>query len=506
MLAVLHNKQTFIRQMYLWLSFPLGAVYFIYLVVGLGISLSLSLVWVGLPLLLLTLTGVWSLAMLERYLLAHWLGLELRPMLRPVAGSSGLAERVRAFLRNGLTWKIVVYLFSKSAFGIFAVLWNVICYGIVGIFGLAPLFYLVLVYNRIYDGVVLWVSFDGSFNLLAFLSLFLACPVALLLGMGALVVSNEIVGLWGRFAQTMLGESVLALKLQESLQVAERESARASSADQSRRELIVNVSHDLRTPIAIISGHVESLMMALETPADQHPTDQQPHSLPLPLTAEQLQSYLGIVNTEVERLGALVDDLLMLARADADELHIEVGPVEAGELLEDVYQTLQPLAWREREISMVCNVPPNLPPVLADRQRLMQVVLNLVRNAIAYTPPGGIVALSLTQLDAYHLRLNIADTGVGISEEDQSRIFERFYRTDASRVRTSGGFGLGLAIVRDLVRAMGGTVAVESRVGEGSCFYVTLPIARAPLGSSPSPTPSPQIATANQKANTPHYE
>jgi two-component system, OmpR family, phosphate regulon sensor histidine kinase PhoR len=89
----------------------------------------------------------------------------------------------------------------------------------------------------------------------------------------------------------------------------------------------------------------------------------------------------------------------------------------------------------------LCNVSPNLPPVLADRQRLMQVVLNLVRNAIAYTSPVGIVALSLTQLDPHHLRVSIADIGVGISEEDQSRIFERFYRTDASRARTSGGFG-----------------------------------------------------------------
>ena len=117
------------------------------------------------------------------------------------------------------------------------------------------------------------------------------------------------------------------------------------------------------------------------------------------------------------------------------------------------------------------------PPVLADRQRLAQILLNLARNAITYTPAGGIVSLSVERPDHYHLSLVVADTGVGIPQEELERVFERFYRADASRARATGGFGLGLAIVRDLAQAMGGVVTAESEVGQGSRFRVTLPIA-----------------------------
>ena len=119
---------------------------------------------------------------------------------------------------------------------------------------------------------------------------------------------------------------------------------------------------------------------------------------------------------------------------------------------------------------------PALPPVLADRQRLIQVLLNLVRNAITYTPDGGIVSISLHQADEEYMTLLVSDTGIGIPPEEQELIFERFYRTDASRSRRSGGAGLGLTIARDLVVAMGGSISVESVVGEGSTFRVFLQI------------------------------
>jgi len=119
-----------------------------------------------------------------------------------------------------------------------------------------------------------------------------------------------------------------------------------------------------------------------------------------------------------------------------------------------------------------------MPPALADRQRLEQVLLNLTRNAISYTPDGGIVSLRLSQPDARWLALDVADTGIGIPPQELQHVFERFYRTDASRARSSGGFGLGLAIVHDLVQAMGGTVRVASTVGEGSQFSVLLRVAQ----------------------------
>jgi two-component system sensor histidine kinase BaeS len=123
------------------------------------------------------------------------------------------------------------------------------------------------------------------------------------------------------------------------------------------------------------------------------------------------------------------------------------------------------------------EVEPGLPLLLADRQRLSQVLLNLVRNAITYTPTGGIVSLAACRAAGDYLVLSVADTGSGIAPADLQRIFERFYRADESRARSSGGFGLGLAIARDLVEAMGGTITAESTVGEGSCFNVVLPIA-----------------------------
>jgi len=190
-----------------------------------------------------------------------------------------------------------------------------------------------------------------------------------------------------------------------------------------------------------------------------------------------LRDYLNIVHREAERLSALVEDLLSLARMDSDELHLDVVPIVAGEVVEEVCATMAPLASRERQVTLIHTVAPMLPLILADRQRLVQVLLNLIRNAITYTPQGGIVSITVERADADYLALVVADTGIGIPNDDLERVFERFYRTDTSRARTSGGFGLGLAIVRDLVNAMGGSITVESKVGEGSCFRVLLRIA-----------------------------
>jgi two-component system, OmpR family, phosphate regulon sensor histidine kinase PhoR len=257
----------------------------------------------------------------------------------------------------------------------------------------------------------------------------------------------------------------LTRQLSETTARAEREHAKAERAEQGRRELIVNVSHELRTPTASIRGHVESLLIALEERPDGG------------VPPAELRNYLTIIHRETERLGDLVNELVPLARAEAGELRLDVGPVDAAGVVEEVYQSLAPLARRERSITIVREVAPGLPPVLADRGRLVQVLLNLVRNAVTYTPTGGIVSISLAPAGPEHpgrVALEVADTGIGIAPEDLERIFDRFYRTDASRARSSGGFGLGLAIVRDLVAAMGGSVTAESTVGEGSRFRVLL--------------------------------
>jgi signal transduction histidine kinase len=284
-----------------------------------------------------------------------------------------------------------------------------------------------------------------------------------------LYLSNGIAWFWGLLARTMLGLSDKDLKLAEARAQAERERIKAEQADQKRRDLIINVSHELRTPVASIRGHLESLLNTYsEEGGDTAPSP------------EALRKYLTIVHRESVRLGSLVDDLLSLARTEANELRLNIAAVDAGEVVEEVYQTLMPLARRERQITLVRAIAPAMPRVQADRQRLLQVVLNLVRNAITYTPDGGIVSISLEGAGVDHLALSIADTGIGIPPEDLQRVFERFYRTDASRSRTSGGFGLGLSIVKDFVTAMGGSISVDSKPGEGSCFRVLL---RAQTGS-----------------------
>lgn len=269
----------------------------------------------------------------------------------------------------------------------------------------------------------------------------------------------------GRLAQRAFSPSATVRRILEAEAEAAQERLKAERAEQSRRDLIINVSHELRTPTASILAHVDSVLLTLDT------TDGS-------VSPEMLKRYLEIVHREAERLNALVDDLLAVARAERAELQLVVTPVDAAGVIQEVYQALAPLARRERQVMLVHEEQPDLPPLLADRQRLCQVLLNLVRNAITYTPAGGIVSMTLQQVDGTWLRISVADTGSGIAPADLERVFERFYRADASRARASGGFGLGLAIARDLVAAMGGTITAESVVGEGSCFHVTLPIAK----------------------------
>ena len=289
----------------------------------------------------------------------------------------------------------------------------------------------------------------------------LACSLGFLMTIASALALNALAAGWGLLARLLLGMGNAELQVAEARVVAAHEQARAESADQRRRELIVNISHELRTPIANIKGHVESLRMPLGPR----------------LTEVERDQYLAIVARQTDRLGSLVDDLLALARADADELHLDLKPVQIDEVVTEVHQALAPLAAREKQVKLIHNPAPDLPRALADRERLTQVVLNLVRNSITATPIGGLVFLDLDEADESHLSLRVSDTGHGIPDEELERVFERFYRSDASRQRSTGGFGLGLSIVRDLVEAMGGTVSVTSTVGIGSCFTVLLRIA-----------------------------
>ncbi|HEY7124641.1 MAG TPA: sensor domain-containing protein [Ktedonobacterales bacterium] len=473
------KKQTYRNIAYLLLSLPLGTFYFVLLVTGLCVGASTVVVWIGIPVLAVTMLLWRGLGNFERTLAVNLLGMDVLPFSAPPPARLSWMRRMLAYARDPLTWKSLVYLFLEFPFGIFFFTVTVTFLATslaLLLFPVAYLFdnWLVVAYHvPAHDFTINIITqnhiqVDGHVNFGALLSLIPQTLLGIPLGLLSVRLINGMAYGWGQFARLMLGMSTTQMQLETARARAEQAYTRAERSDQSRRELIVNVSHDLRTPIASIRGHIESLQMAKEQ------QDGAPGS-------NEERAYLDIVQRETERLSDLVDDLLALARADAGELRLDVGPVAADGVVAEVAQALSPLAWRERQVTLIQNVPSGLPLVLADRQRLGQVLLNLVRNAITSTPAGGIVSLSLELADAGHLALTVADTGVGIPPQDLERIFERFYRTDASRTRATGGFGLGLAIVRDFVQAMGGTITVESAVGEGSRFRVLLRLATPTL-------------------------
>jgi signal transduction histidine kinase len=457
--GVLWRGQSYLNLFYLLAAFPLGLIYFILLVTLISTSLSTIVALIGIPLLLATLYIWLGLAEFERQLSSWWLNVPIQRMPLLAEPGAGYWARLGTRLRARVTWTSLLYLFIKMIFG------TVVFVILVGLIALtaglltAPLPFLLQ--------ATVGGGLESGRELLA-----LASPLLTLLGvvMGliTLLVSDGLAFVWSKFAQITLGVSDEALRLEEARAATRSAQFQAARADQSRRELIVNVSHELRTPIANIRGHAESLLLAAEAAeaADGAAT-----------SPEETKRYLTIIARESERLSALVDDLLALARAEAGELRLEIHSVSVTGVFDEIYEALAPLARRERQVTLTREPVEDAPPVLADRQRLAQILLNLARNAITYTPPGGIVSLSVERPDHYHLSLVVADTGVGIPQEELERVFERFYRADASRARATGGFGLGLAIVRDLAQAMGGVVTAESVVGQGSRFRVTLPIA-----------------------------
>lgn len=217
------------------------------------------------------------------------------------------------------------------------------------------------------------------------------------------------------------------------------------------RHFSADAAHELRTPLTILKGEMEVALRASQT-EDEY--------------LQVLRSCLE----EVDRLSALVNDLLFLARSDSGSLEVAHKPVNLADVLEDVRPALLALA-EQRALS--CHIPS--PPavwVRGNRAMLFRLIFNLGENAIKYTPAGGKVEIRLTRR-ADGARLEVQDTGPGIAAKDQAQVFERFYRTDPARAR--GGTGLGLALVRSIVVLHRGQISLDSEVGRGSCFRVTLP-------------------------------
>jgi signal transduction histidine kinase len=235
-----------------------------------------------------------------------------------------------------------------------------------------------------------------------------------------------------------------------------RMSAELQNLEQSRRDLVANVSHELKTPIAAIRAHLENLLDGVEQPD--------------PKT-------LQVMLAQTERLGRLIEQLLELSRLESGELPLLREETPLAPLVTQVLSEIE-VARSEQGVVVESKLPNDLPPVDADRERVHQVLFNLVDNAVRFTPAGGAVTVSAQRQNG-SVEVRVTDTGVGIPPEDLPRLFERFYRADPSRSREDGGTGIGLAIARSVVEAHGGHIRAESELGEGSVFTFDLPVAPA---------------------------
>jgi two-component system phosphate regulon sensor histidine kinase PhoR len=239
--------------------------------------------------------------------------------------------------------------------------------------------------------------------------------------------------------------------------VALDDTSRLKKLESLRRDFVANVSHELKTPLAAIQGYVETM--------------QDDPEMPTPTRVR----FLDRIARQTERLTTLVGDLLTLSRLD-DEGAIgrELRPIDLGAVVRETVKDLASLADK-RQVRLAMATPEAGVWVRGDREALRQVVGNLVDNAIKYTGAGGDVRAQLT-VTADRALLEVVDTGLGLSPEDQERVFERFYRVDRARSREVGGTGLGLSIVKNTVKSLGGEVGVRSRLGSGSTFWVSLPV------------------------------
>ncbi|OGX36496.1 MAG: hypothetical protein A3D87_01400 [Omnitrophica WOR_2 bacterium RIFCSPHIGHO2_02_FULL_50_17] len=222
-----------------------------------------------------------------------------------------------------------------------------------------------------------------------------------------------------------------------------------------RRDFVANVSHELRTPVSTIRGYAETLLEgALEDKA-------------------HAREFLKIIYDDSDRLAKLINDLLDLSRIESGTLSLNFQEQALGPVIDRVLTGMHQEAQRQ-SVQIKKEIPADLPRVKIDETAVAQVMFNLVENAVKYNKKGGSVTIAARETPR-HIEVSVADTGIGIPQEDLPRIFERFYRVDKARSRELGGTGLGLSIVKHIIQAHDGKVTVESELGKGSTFRFTLP-------------------------------
>jgi signal transduction histidine kinase len=252
------------------------------------------------------------------------------------------------------------------------------------------------------------------------------------------VVSGE-----DEISQMQTDFNTMLAGLESTIRALDAEQHKVTRLLHLRQELFANVSHDLRTPLATLRVQLEGMVNA-----------------PTPDVAA--------LQHEVTLLTRLVDDLFSLARADTEQLGLRIAPTDVRAVILNAVQSAAPLAWQSGRVEVSAQVPLQLPPVLADGARLEQALRNLIHNGQRYTLPGGVIVVSARAEDDV-IPIRVRDTGGGIAPEELPHIWERYYHDPEG-----GGTGLGLTLAKAFVESMGGNIAVESVLGEGTCFTITL--------------------------------
>jgi two-component system phosphate regulon sensor histidine kinase PhoR len=227
--------------------------------------------------------------------------------------------------------------------------------------------------------------------------------------------------------------------------------------ERMRRDFVANVSHELRTPLTAIKGYAETL-------SDGALDDR-----------EAAARFVGIISSHADRLNRLLDDLLDLSRLESEQMEVELGSFQLKNLVDACVASVGQNAVQKR-VAVAGDIPPDI-QVTCDAKLIEQALINLLDNAVKYTPEGGQIRVGTRPVGGERIAVYVEDTGIGIPSEDLDRVFERFYRVDKGRSRDMGGTGLGLAIVRHIAEAHGERVSVESALGKGTTFSLELRVA-----------------------------
>jgi two-component system phosphate regulon sensor histidine kinase PhoR len=278
----------------------------------------------------------------------------------------------------------------------------------------------------------------------------------------------DIAGVARQLAQGTFGQRIHTTSRDEVGQLAATLNQMADRVDQDfaalrrlenvRKDFVANVSHELRTPLTSIKGYVEALLDG----AKDNP--------------EETARFLQIILKQSDRLNLILEDLLQLSQIESGRVQFKRDPVSLRAIAERTLASLKPQIERKGH-TVTMAVPNDLPPAAGDEDRLVQVMTNLLDNAVKYTPDRGSIRIDGHRVDGGWVELSVADSGLGIPDADRPRVFERFYRVDKARSRELGGTGLGLSIVKHIIEGHGGQVWAEGNQPTGSRFVFRLPVA-----------------------------